>query len=274
MVLVGPFVDTSQPILASGEVYLKDDDGINEHAASYEMVFVEKIIRDGINAAFEAVESEGDDLPTHFVLVPSLQDGHHECVFPQPPFGARDEVKTPYFKESLGTFKIHHSDEGGINKRVHLLPNPCMFRINEVLFAVSSMDAMFNLSQDKIMVKVNTPMERFAGHLLQQHSFCPLFPPPPKSLCQLDLRHMKHWTMKTNPDVLIAPSKLGMGGYITNVMDTLVLNPGTLVRGETGGTYSEMHIHPIPEEELKQHVTDEGITHDVSKRTHTKVIRI
>ena len=106
VVLVGPFVDTSQPILASGEVYLKDDDGINEHAASYEMVFVEKIIRDGINTAFEAVESEGDDLPTHFVLVPSLQDGHHECVFPQPPFGARDEVKTPYFKESLGTFKF------------------------------------------------------------------------------------------------------------------------------------------------------------------------
>ena len=277
VILLGPFVDSSQPIMASGEMVLKEEDDngkvTGEHAASFELVFVEKVIRDGINLIFQVAEEDGTDLPTHFVLVPSLLDGHHECVFPQPPFGDRDPVETPYFKEPLGILDIKHSS-GDSNKRVHLMPNPCMFRLNEVLFGATSMDAMFNLSQDKVMEKVNTPMERFAGHLLQQHSFSPQFPPPPRALCQLDLRYIKQWTMKANPDVLILPSKLGMGGYITNVMDTLVLNPGTLVRGETGGTYSEMHIHPMAEEELKQHMTDDAITHDVSKRTHTKVIRI
>ena len=48
-------------------------------------------------------------IPTNIVLVPSLLDGHHEFVFPQPPFGDRDHVKSQFFAEELGTLPPSHS---------------------------------------------------------------------------------------------------------------------------------------------------------------------
>ena len=133
LILVGPFVDITQPLLSTGDVRLPDmtDDGDVEvtttHGASYEMVFVEKVVRDCINAMYSS-ESDFGGSPTHIVLVPSLQDAHHEFVFPQPPFGDRDRLKTPYFSEDLGVLDIPFSKESDPRKRVHLMPNPCMFR--------------------------------------------------------------------------------------------------------------------------------------------------
>lgn len=137
LILVGPFVDITQPLLSTGDVRLPDnvvdDDGNvvesdSTHAASYEMVFVEKIVRDSITALFDSAMDAGEQLPTHVVLVPSLQDAHHEFVFPQPPFGDRDRLVTQYFEEPLGVLNIPFSAENDPKKRVHLMPNPCMFR--------------------------------------------------------------------------------------------------------------------------------------------------
>ena len=76
LILMGPYVDLSQPLLANPDVSLPevDDDGneIRVHeAASYEMVFRLRIVRDGLNALFE----EDPDLPTQIVMLPSLNDG-------------------------------------------------------------------------------------------------------------------------------------------------------------------------------------------------------
>jgi DNA polymerase alpha subunit B len=127
LILTGPFVDVTQPLLASGDVTLQSED-VPAHDASYEMVFVEKIIRDGIGALFNTAEERGVTLPTNIILVPSLSDGHHEMVFPQPPFGDRDRVESKFFEEPLGVLNIPFSKDDDIRKRVHLMPNPCMFR--------------------------------------------------------------------------------------------------------------------------------------------------
>jgi DNA polymerase alpha subunit B len=124
LILIGPFVDITQPIIASGEITLPDNAG--EHNASYEMVFIEKIIRDSLHALFNAEVDHGV-LPTHIVIIPSLNDAHHEYVFPQPPFGSHDPITSAFFNEKLGELDIPYSLDND-KKRVHLLPNPCMFR--------------------------------------------------------------------------------------------------------------------------------------------------
>ena len=102
LILMGPFVDITQPLLSSGHVELPNADydengelGVSDvsmHEASYEMVFIEKIVRDCIRTLFESEMDYGGPLPTHIVLVPSLLDAHHEFVFPQPPFGKVDAL--------------------------------------------------------------------------------------------------------------------------------------------------------------------------------------
>ncbi|CAE7489375.1 POLA2, partial [Symbiodinium microadriaticum] len=110
LILIGPFVDSSQPLVAEGAatLYTRDDFGNvvygSEHVASYEMIFVEKVIR--------------------IILVPSLLDAHHECVYPQPPFGDRDRVDTEFFVEPLGVLNV--------------------------LFGITSADVLFSLSSDEV----------------------------------------------------------------------------------------------------------------------------
>ena len=306
VVLVGPFVDVTQPLLASGDVRLHDydEDGniIGSHAASYEVVFIERIVRDALTNLF----GEDENLPTNIVLVPSLQDAHHECVFPQPPFGDRDEVKTDYFDQSLGVLDIPFSDSNDSRRRVHLLPNPCMFRANEVLFGVCSTDVLFALSSDE--VSHNMPgnrLDRLVAHLLQQQSFCPQFPVPPTSLAQvrpasslclppspslsppshsplypltlhiqLDLRHAAKWQMQRSPDVLILPSRLAH--MARDVLGTVIVNPGSLAKGPNGGTFAEIAIHPLKEEELRtQHLENtKELPHAVSTRTSVNIMKI
>jgi hypothetical protein len=134
LILMGPFVDASHPLLQEGDATLfsRDDDGTpmygQEHSASYEMVFIEKIIRDGLSSYFNSADDFGGRLPTQVVLVPSLLDAHHECVYPQPPFGDRDRLQTSFFTEPLGTLNVPHSSPDDPGRRVHLAPNPCMFR--------------------------------------------------------------------------------------------------------------------------------------------------
>lgn len=126
LVLTGPFVDMSQSHLANGETRATDD-ASHEHIASYEMMFIEKILRDGLGQYFNY---EGiSELPTQIILVPSLLDGHHDYVYPQPPFGTKKEITTGLFGSDavLGKLEFPYAREGR-DKRIHLMPNPCMFR--------------------------------------------------------------------------------------------------------------------------------------------------
>lgn len=152
------------------------------------MVFVEKVVRDCFGQMFNSEEDFGT-LPTKFLLVPSLNDAHHEFVFPQPPFGDRDRVSTEYFEEPLGVLQIPFSEPHEARQRVHLLPNPCMFRVNEVLFGVCSNDVLFALSADEVSHNVGANrLHRLAAHMLLQQSFCPQFPAPQHALAQVNTR--------------------------------------------------------------------------------------
>jgi hypothetical protein len=95
--------------------------------------------------------------------------------------------RSEYFDEPIGKLNIPHSEGNGPQKRVHLLSNPCMFQVNEVLFGVTSNDVLFGLSSDEASANIPGSMrlQRLASHLLQQQSFSPQFPPPPSSMAQV-----------------------------------------------------------------------------------------
>lgn len=324
VILTGPFVDVTQPLLASGDAVLQEVDDRtgavkSEHVANYEMVFRERIIRDSIELLLNSEEFE--DIATQFILVPNLNDGHHEDVYPQPPFGDRKAVKTQLFEETFGvlvsesltslsflclfslfcvsitlrsqpnlfllfvvsttlyTFlyqNIPFTKDTDIRKRIHLVSNPCMFRVNEVLFGVTSNDVLLQLNMDNITEKVTNKLDRLSAHVLQQQSFAPQFPAPASMPDNLDMRHYNsHVVMPTHsPDVLILPSKLSTS--VSDVLGSLIVNPGQLSKGKNGGTYLEMHIHPHKEEVLRTAVMEEKelLSHDIAKRTCAKKINI
>lgn len=153
LILVGPFVEVSHPLMRDGDIHLPNPDNEEEereqragdyHQATYEMVFIEKIVRDGLRAMYDS-ESDfgGKPLPTNIILVPSLQDAFHDYVFPQPAFPNNSEqnadiVVTNFFEEPIGKLNIPYCEESEEDvQRVFLMPNPCIFRFaNLEYFAI------------------------------------------------------------------------------------------------------------------------------------------
>lgn len=200
LILVGPFVDITQPLLSTADIKLtidEDDESgstnaSTEHEATFEMVFMEKVIRDNIGAFFN-MEEENGFIPTQIILIPSLQDAHHDYVFPQPPFGNREEIKTSFFEESLGVLNIPYSSPLDPKKRVHLFSNPCMFRVNETLIGVCATDVLFALSSDETSKDIEgNRVMKLASHLLLQQSFCPQFPVPSNTISQVTVFSCHH----------------------------------------------------------------------------------
>jgi len=273
LVLIGPFVDINQKLLSNGLIELPVEEGY-DRAVSYELVFV-KMISETLQQFFE----ENPELPTNIVLVPSLSDAHHEFVYPQPPFGDRDQIVSPIFVDEAGLEVplgvLNLPDTDGHRKRVHCLSNPCMFRVNEVLVGVTSNDNLFNMTTEEISENRNDKrLARLSSHIVKQQSFSPQFPPPATSMTQMDWRHSRHWQMKTSPDVLIMPSKLAH--LVADLSGTLYVNPGFLTKGVNGGSFAELHVHPMSEKELRDaHIEGKSeIPHKIPQRTFVNVLKI
>lgn len=150
-----------------------------------------------------------------------------------------------------------------------------MRRVNESLFGVCTNDVLFGLSSDEVSHNIEgNRMMRLATHLLQQRSFCPQFPVPTNVLSQLDLRQARHWEMKVNPDLLILPSRLAP--LAKEVLGTVIVNPSSLAKGNSGGTFAEIAIHPLPEKTLQDAVKDgvRDLEHNIGPRTTVNIVKI
>lgn len=198
--------------------------------------------------------------------------------FPQPPFQDRMYKPEPskdlgsgdYELGTLGLSYVETMNRGDNSsfKRVHCIPNPCTFCINEIVVGVSSTDALFHTSTNETNgnLPAGSRLARIAQHMLQQRSYYPLFP------AQINLDWQQSWEMPCRPDLLLCPSKLSP--FAKSVLDsTLVVNPGPLVRDTTGGTYAVLQIHPLPRDTLEADPQVE-LPHNVAQRTRVEVKRI
>mmetsp|Transcript_48981 Transcript_48981/g.118616 ORF Transcript_48981/g.118616 Transcript_48981/m.118616 type:complete len:817 (-) Transcript_48981:55-2505(-) len=291
VILIGPFVDVQHDAIKSGNVVVEtetEDGAVIKKTVSYEALFAEKIsniIEEVLLPAEDDGSSNSNILKTQFILVPSLDDATARWVYPQPPFqdrlakggkrvsdipGADDEL--PF--GSLGLYRLDQlaKDSDG-RRRVHCMPNPCTFQINEVVFGVTSTDVIFHMSVEETSANLppGSRVRRIAQHMVQQQSYYPLF--PPNKNVNLDLKQQDGWKMPVKADVLISPTRLAP--FCAPALgSTMVVNPGHLTKRSTGGTYAVMELHPIDKKKLNSVPETELLSHDVQDRLHVQVKKI
>ena len=149
--------------------------------------------------------------------------------------------------------------------------------IGELVVAATSADVLLNLNKDEVTrlapasaaaAAAGGPagagprldkVVRLAQHVLEQGSLFPQFPAPPAgsgaplpteptgfaaadAAVPLELAHYGELDLPCAPDILLLPSKLKP--FARAVAGTLIVNPGTLCRGNYGGTYAKITVAP------------------------------
>ncbi|KAJ9107993.1 hypothetical protein QFC20_003679 [Naganishia adeliensis] len=252
LVLLGPFVDASHPLIKVGDV----DETPTE------------IFRRQISTRLSLLMESSPG--TAVILIPSVRDlVSRHVAFPQTP--------------------LEKSTELGLPKKVRMLPNPANFYVNEALFSVSSTDVLFHLRKEEyfrraeeadlepgVKAAPKDAMAELCRHVLGQRSMYPIIPPPAdvQADVNFDLSHHELLELDVAPDVLILPSRLK---YFAKIVDSVVaINPSYLAKGNSAGTYCKMSIHPQNKERLARtgEAEEEEIEHEVYERARVDVLRI
>lgn len=194
LILNGPFLDIEHPLLASGDFELPDMHGLDKDAS------LAALFRLFISAPLQRLCSAVPAITV--IMIPSVRDSLSKHVsWPQERLMRKDVAPLP--------------------KQVTMLPNPTFVSLNEVVFAVSSQDILYELSREQLSHGPGPDLlTRLPGYLIEQRHFFPLYPPVSREKLSsngvvkatgacLDIGYLKlgEW-MQVKPDVLILPSML------------------------------------------------------------------
>ncbi|KAG5338866.1 hypothetical protein C0989_005806 [Termitomyces sp. Mn162] len=256
VLLMGPFIDVQHPKIKTGETDMLPD-------ALFRSLFIEHL-RTYLDSSPGSIA----------VLVPSIRDLiSRQAVYPQ---GELDPELT------------------ASDPRIHLLPNPARFSINDITFGVTSVDVVYHLKKEELSIKGTevdpipsaSPddtgtdvMANTCRHILQQRSFYPLFPVPLDvshevnlSVTHLDGLRLADGT-DNPPDILILPSRLKqfskvslllfrqndvnmeLTTYSKVVQTTTVINPSFLSKG----TFAKLDIAAGSTDSYKERIKTEVV---------------
>lgn len=215
VVLMGPFLDTNHPLVNAST------------PVPFDSLFETRVI-----ARIRRAAAKMDDAARvpHIVIVPSLDDVHHDFVCPQPAF--RPDLST--LPQRNLTFASNPS----------VLTLSSDTGLHSATLAVSSLPSLQDISADCICWNKPDRFSAIMSHMVRQCSFYPSFPasaavPLDSTLAErLVLPSLKN---AETVDVVVVPSKLNAfakpidGGAIA-------VNPGLLCKGSSGGTYAEIVV--------------------------------
>eukprot|EP00887_Chlorella_sp_A99_P006184 scaffold3.g6184.t1 len=256
LLLAGPFVDAEHPRIKDG---LLDE--------LFEEVYQSRVV-----AQLEKFCSSPAGRQTRVLLLPAVRDVHHDPLFPQPP---------------LEAVAVPGREEGAV------LPvaNPATLQLNEVVLGCSSADWLLGVGAQEAAegpAAAGDRMGALAAHLLAQRSYFPMFPPPPGAC--LDASKAAALDMPCTPDLLVVPSSLAPFARLVPVAvggladppqpdgDIVVVNPGRLARGSTGGTFA--HVYIAPHKEAAEvaagapPATNAPVPHRVGERCRVEIRKI
>ncbi|KAF2490051.1 DNA polymerase alpha, subunit B [Lophium mytilinum] len=280
LILTGPFLDAEHPLVRSGDFDLPAS------ATNPDQATITDVFRHYVSKPLQAFSAQ---LPTcTIILVPSLRDAvHRHAAWPQD--------KLP--KKELG-----------LPRQAHVVTNPMTLTINEFVVAMSSVDTLDMLRREECVggkAKAIPLLERGARSVIEQRSFLPIFPPtgrenmPPVAGlpggeklinkkddeeetsmpspflplgAMVDTSYMKlgEW-LNVRPDIFISPSVLSP--FAKFIETILVINPGTLSKRRSAGTYARLTILPasLTDEESEAGVS---VAHRMWERTRVDIVRI
>jgi len=158
-------------------------------------------------------------LKTEVIFVPSQRDVCHDCIYPQPPF--KDDP----------------------TQRIKMMPDPCTIMINDVSIGLTSTDILFHLGAEEVssFIVRTDRLGRLADHLLKQQCYYPLYPTSEEVNLEYE-QFGNYCFMPFTPDILLVPSDLRY--FAKNVDGCLCVNPGRLVKGQTGGSFLKLNVKP------------------------------
>ncbi|KAL8779464.1 MAG: hypothetical protein Q9213_006918 [Squamulea squamosa] len=263
LILIGPFLDTEHPMLASGDFDLPDDPSIEPDRATLVDAF-RLLIAKPLQALAQAIPS------ITIVCIPSTRDVMNKHVsWPQ---------------DNLPGKKL------GLPKQAKMVSNPVTVSINEIVVAISAQDVLYELRREEVVVgnkhgREGNLLARLPRHLIEQRHFFPLYPPVDRTLLPktgteegvavgvpLDVSYLKlgEW-LEARPDMLIQPSALPQFAKV--VENVLVVNPGPLSKRKGAGTFAQMTIYP---RKLTEQERSEGklVAHKLFERARVDVVRI
>ncbi|KAK9450307.1 DNA polymerase alpha subunit B N-terminal-domain-containing protein [Limtongia smithiae] len=282
LVLLGPFVDATHPLFQNRKCDDDDDDHgmdngednadlaelLSQGAASFEDVFRLRVARE--MRRFESA------LPhAQILLVP--ESGLREAIqqhisFPAPP----PAVHTTSTESTESKLSL------GLGRRTKWLCNPSCVALNASVLGIANIDVLMQLAKvehfEVLSAGGSALVERSAltrgvRNVLAQRSFYPVFPPARDH--QLELGYMGLADMTVLPDILVLPSDLR---YFAKVVDSVVaINPGTLTKHKSGGTYAVIDVLPYSAQKgIKNEDEDEDelIAHDVWQRCKVEIRKI
>ncbi|OJJ51035.1 hypothetical protein ASPZODRAFT_127031 [Penicilliopsis zonata CBS 506.65] len=260
VILLGPFLDIEHPLLASGDFDLPELDGVDPETATLTTVF-----RHYISTQLQKLASAVPSIT--IVLVPSVRDAVSKHVsWPQ---------------EALPKKEL------GLPKQARVVCNPVTLSFNETVVGMCSHDVLYELRREEVLhgrPREGNLLTRLPKYLIEQRHFSPVYPPSarenlPKAGTEtglatgamLDISYSKlgdWWNVR--PDILISPSVLPP--FVKVVDSVLVINPGTLSKRRSAGTYARVSIHPreISDEEREQ----KQLGHKLYERARVDIIRI
>lgn len=214
IILLGPFIDSDHPEIKKGTVN-----------RTFDEIFEDEILA--------RLRDYGEYMGSaaRVILVPSVRDANHDFVYPQPAF----DIQSP-----------------DLEYQINSITNPGVFCANEVKVACCTVDVLKQLSAEEISRNPQggskQRMTTLANHILNQHSFYPLYPPAEGIPIDYSLAP-EALQMSTVPDILILPSDLAHFVRVISLgersegeeVKSICVNPGRLSRGEGGGFFVELN---------------------------------
>ncbi len=198
LILMGPFLDTEHPLLASGDFDLPGSNNIDPDTVTLTTVF-----RHFISTPLQKLAAAVPSIT--IALVPSVRDAVSKHVsWPQ---------------EQLPKKEL------GLPKQARMVSNPVTFSLNETVIGMCSHDVLYELRREEALhgrPKEANILTRLVKYMIEQRHFMPIFPPSSRDAlprpgidgglatgAALDVPYSKlgeWWNVR--PDILIVPSML------------------------------------------------------------------